>query len=937
MAAPQAIIDLVERYEQNRESYRASTYSESEIRTEFIDPFFEALGWDIANKAGDAEQYKDVVREASVEVEGKAKKPDYEFRIGGTRKFYVEAKKPAVNLEDDAGVAFQIRRYSWSAKLPLGILTNFGEFAIYDCRNKPKVTDKAGVGRLYYFTHKDYLDKWDEIAGIFSRNAIRKGAFDRYAISDKKRGTQTVDEAFLADIEDWREELAKNIAIRNKQLTVEELNYAVQQTIDRIIFLRICEDRGIESYGELQKIVAGKDIYKELLKHFLYADERYDSGLFHFKKEKDVKEDPDDLTPSLKIDDAPLKDIIKHLYYPNCPYEFSVISADILGQVYERFLGKVIRLTPSHQAKVEYKLEVKKAGGVYYTPTYIVDYIVKNTVGKLVEDKTPSQVDKLKILDPACGSGSFLIGAYQYLLDWYLDYYTKHDPAKFVKGKAPKLYQSSSGWRLTLPERRRILLNNIHGVDIDGQAVEVTKLSLWLKVLEGETQRGFHRILPDLSNNIKCGNSLIGMDYFADKLLPDREELDQINPMDWVQAFPEIIKSGGFDTIIGNPPYVRPHNLEPGVKTYFWSHYPSFIKKADIYCCFIERSLDLLKRGGLFGFIVSNGFLRLDSFENLRKTLLSKTSLHNIIDFTGNVFTAATVSTCILLFSKGKVSKPLVKVAITEPNVNPDILAVRAIPQSIFEETYKNIFDLSVNETEEKIKHKMRLGGISIGNQYQLSFGLKTGDDAKFLSCEQGTSEHKPMLRGEDIHRYAFAFKGEYVLYDTSQMRAHRQTARPGTPERFEQPKVLIRDTGGKLEGTFEDDNFYVKDVIIVSDAKKDTNRLKLLTGIINSKLLRFYYETSFPTLHVQRDELASLPLPSSHSMITSSDKSKSIITLVEDMLALTGKLSTVRTPHSRESLQRQVDATDRQIDQLVYELYGLTEGEVDIVENNDE
>ena len=238
----------------------------------------------------------------------------------------------------------------------------------------------------------------------------------------------------------------------------------------------------------------GTRIYARLRQLFHRADDRYNSGLFHFKAEKDRSEPPDDFTLNLTIDDKPLKDIFKSLYYPDSPYEFSVLSADILGQVYEQFLGKVIRLTPGHRAVVEDKPEVKKAGGVYYTPTYIVNYIVENTVGELLKGKTLKEVEKLKILDPACGSGSFLIGAYQYLLDWHYDFYLADGPEKWMKGRSPALYQGSRGdYHLTTAERKRVLLNNIYGVDIDSQAVEVTKLSLLLKVLEGENEQTLTR------------------------------------------------------------------------------------------------------------------------------------------------------------------------------------------------------------------------------------------------------------------------------------------------------------------------------------------------------------------------------------------------------------------------------------------------------------
>jgi hypothetical protein len=395
--------------------------------------------------------------------------------------------------------------------LPLSVLSNFDELAIYDCRTAPKQGDKASTGRISYYTFEEYPQKWEEIASRFSKEAVLQGSFDRFAISSKaKRGTAEVDAAFLADIEEWRHDLAASIAIRNPRLGQREVNFAVQRTIDRIIFLRICEDRGLESYGQLRALTERPGIYPQLCNLFQLADKRYNSGLFHFHQEKERKESPDTLTPIITVDDARLKPILKKLYYPESPYAFSHVPADILGQVYEQFLGKVIRITPARQVKVEAKPEVLKAGGVYYTPTYIVDYIVKNTVGKLLEGKSPKQVTKIRILDPACGSGSFLIGAYQYLLNWYRDRYMEEGVQKHKNEIVP---DAVGNWRLTLTEKKKILSRHIFGVDIDSQAVEVTKLSLLLKVLETETQlKLFHeRALPDLGSNIKCGNSLINL------------------------------------------------------------------------------------------------------------------------------------------------------------------------------------------------------------------------------------------------------------------------------------------------------------------------------------------------------------------------------------------------------------------------------------------
>ncbi|MCI5220490.1 MAG: restriction endonuclease subunit M, partial [Candidatus Electrothrix sp. LOE2] len=332
MSVPDRIKELIEIFDSNLESYKKGNYNETQVRREFIDPFFEELGWDISNRDGYAEAYKDVIHEDAIKVGGVTKAPDYCFRVGGARKFFLEAKKPSVNIQKDIHPAYQLRRYGWSAKLPLSILTDFEELAVYDCRVKPSKNDKASHSRILYLKYTDYENRWEELTGIFSRDAILKGSFDKYVESNKKKkGTTEVDTAFLHEIENWRELLARNIALRNSELSQRELNFAVQQTIDRIVFLRICEDRGMETYGVLRELHKGENVYKRLFYLFKKADEKYNSGLFHFKEEKG-RENCDSLTPSLQIDDKPLKEIFKNLYYPESPYEFSVLSADILGQ-----------------------------------------------------------------------------------------------------------------------------------------------------------------------------------------------------------------------------------------------------------------------------------------------------------------------------------------------------------------------------------------------------------------------------------------------------------------------------------------------------------------------------------------------------------------------------------------------------------------------------
>jgi len=1020
MPAPKEILELIERFDRNAEAYRSGQYNETQLRREFLDPFFDALGWDVNNRQGNAEAYKDVIHEDAIKVGGATKAPDYCFRIGGTRKFFVEAKKPFVNVKDDVGPAFQLRRYAWSAKLPLSILTDFEEFAVYDCRSKPSLSDKSSAARTLYINYKDYEKSWPEISSIFSRDAILKGSFDKYAETSRaKKGTTEVDASFLKEIESWRDILARNLAARNPNLSQRDLNFCVQRTIDRIIFLRICEDRGIENYGALRALLNGERSYKRLCEIFHRADERYNSGLFHFQMEKDRAEPPDDLTLGLNIEDKPLKDIIKNLYYPESPYEFSVLPADILGQVYEQFLGKVIRLTAGHRAVVEDKPEVKKAGGVYYTPTYIVDYIVKNTVGKLLEDKTPKQVAKIKILDPACGSGSFLIGAYQRLLDWHRDWYVLDGAQKWATGRIPTLYQASGGdWRLTTAERKRILLNNIFGVDIDPQAVEVTKLSLLLKVLEGENEQTissqlkfFHeRALPDLGSNIKCGNSLIGPDFYSQagqlSLLDDEERL-RINIFDWQAEFPEIVKAGGFDAVIGNPPYIRIQTMKEWapveVEVYKQSYTAASSGNYDIYVVFVEKGLNLLNKNGRLGFILPHKFFNAQYGEPLRRLLAKGRHLSHVVHFGDQqIFAGATTYTCLLFLDRaGSKECQFVKVNDLAEWLTSAKATVGAVPAAnITSDEWNFSVGKGASLFERLSKMPVKLGGVST-RMYQ---GPITSADTVYLFKEFRAGRNKrttdvfskelnewvtleslilkPVVRSGDIHRYQaeatalvlFPYEvkncaarlfsqpemqGNYPLIwkylnRNKQVLENRENGafkdmqwyRFGRTQNlglWEQPKLLIPYMITKLAAYLDkSDNYYFINVTtggygITSDEKSGS--LVYLCGLLNSRLLDFYLKQVSTTFHggyfaANKQYIEQLPIcPINFSYPAKKSRHDKMVSLVEQMLALHKKLAATKNEHDKTALQRQIDATDKQIDTLVYELYELTEDEIKIVE----
>ena len=830
MTAPEAIQKLVEKYTFHRDAYLRGQekFNEQQLRQDFLDPLFHALGWDVNNDKGHSEAYREVMLGEPFRVRGKTQYFDYTFRIGNQRKFIVEAKKPSVKIKEDNEAALQVRQYAWNTKLQLSILTNFEEFAIYDCTIKPENSDAANKGRIEYFTYNELPAKWEYLESIFAQESILRGSFDKYALSNKgKKGTAGVDDDILIEIESWRDDLAKNIAIRNTGLSVEELNSVVQRTIDRILFLRICEDRGIEEYPTLHKLLEGEHTYARLCDLFRHADEKYNSGLFHFQQEQDSDELPDTLSLSVNIDDKVLKGVIKRLYYPETPYLFSVIPPAILGHVYEQFLGKVIRLTDGHQAKVEYKPEIKKAGGVFYTPQYIVEYIVKHTVGELVKDKTPRDIAKLRILDPACGSGSFLIGAYQFLLDRHRDWYIENlvpvfidkksvtDPAvlallpesaprgkkKLAQVELPIYKAGSSGdatrtrsdWRLTTDEKKRILLNNIFGVDIDQQAVEVTKLSLLLKVLEEENEENIdkqlklfaERALPSLHDNIKCGNSLIGWDVMTPNMPAD--EIKRINPFDWDTEFADIMKAGGFDAVIGNPPYIRIQMMKEWAPTEVEFYKKKFISASkgnyDIYVVFVEQGLSLLNKNGLLGYILPHKFFNAQYGEPLRSVIAMGKHLKEIVHFGHQqVFENATTYTCLLFLEKGgednfsfaKIDD--LKAWSTSKEMDSGIISAK----SVTPEEWNFVVGNNAKLFERLNNNFQKLGEIAtifVGIQtsaddiFILDF-VKEMPGKIFLKSKSLNSEFEfetdlfhPLVSGTDVKRYTPLSNRQYLLF----------------------------------------------------------------------------------------------------------------------------------------------------------------------------
>jgi adenine-specific DNA methylase len=994
------IAHLVRHFTANRAAFLSPAYKEARARQEFIDPLFLALNWDVRNEQQTAPDYREVIIEDSLEMEGHEarKAPDYVFRVGRERKFFAEAKKPGVDLKTAVSPAYQLRRYAWSAKLPLSVLTDFHEWAVYDCRLRPSQGDKSSTARLAYLTYEEYADRWREVWDVFSREAVWGGSFDQYAKAGKgKRGTSEVDAEFLKEIEGWRTLLAHNIAIRNPKLTIDELNDAVQRTIDRIIFLRMAEDRGVEPYGRLQRIAGGEDAYAGLIKVCRQADARYNSGLFDFSKAGDR------VTPDLAVDDKVLKSILSGLYFPQSPYEFSVLPAEILGNVYEQFLGKVIRLTAGHQAKVEEKPEVKKAGGVYYTPAYIVNYIVKNTVGKQVEGKSPKQLKGFRVLDMACGSGSFLLGAYQCLLDYYLAWYTANDPQKHPNA----VWHLGDAWKLTTTEKKRILTEHIFGVDIDRQAVEVTKLSLLLKVLEGKSDESLNRqaqmallperALPNLDKNIKCGNSLIGPDYFTGQLMPDADELRRVNPFDWQKEFPDAMQAGGFDAVIGNPPYIRIQTLKEWapleVEAYKQLYKVAGAGNYDIYVVFVEKGKSLLNKRGRLGFILPSKFFSTDYGDALRRLIIDQKALSEIIDFGhAQVFENATTYSCLLFLSAAPTEN--VSYAEVAPSTQLPIAQIpfRAIDSSTLTSKPWLFSTMAENGLAEKLmRNSVALGDLPA----RIGRGSSSGADAvyilrqekKSLTTREGneTTVESDILRvpiyATDFSRYSFQPQsGEkiifpyevtangYQLFNEAVIRQrfpkaykYLQSRRRELDARkqfkvwysFSAPRNLdVHETAQILVPLLADRGLYCRlpnesskyclmasggfSITVGVESGLSTN---YVLGLLNSRLL-FWRLHSISNVFrggwitCTKQYVETLPIRRiNFSDPAEKSRHDKMVMLVEQMLDLHKRKTLVQDAAEQGRLQRLIDSTDNQIDALVYELYGLTPEEIAIVD----
>ena len=621
---------LIEYYESDSRNIK-SNFTEEDTKQKLIQPLFSLLGWDFT-------QDKDVTYERSG---GKKTRVDYVF---GSRHFYLEAK--AVNNNPDDHLE-QANLYAYN-KGKFCVLTDFKSFRLIKPIKPIKNRPKLSVVENFQWQYTDYLEKFDLLWDTFSRDSvIAQDSLDLLLEEEKKkRKFLTVDEDFLNELEGWREELSLDIYLGNKKIigtNSELLTEYTQRILDRIVFCKFLEDREIEE-AVFSPLVGTENIYPKMVQAAREIGKAYNGLIFNSHP-----------VDNITISDKSLKHVLNGLYdRPNIPsvYKFDQIPIEILGSIYERFLGKIIKINPKNQKGIVRtidKPEVARAKGVYYTPDHIVRYILQNTVEDIFKGKPIEKVSSIRIADISCGSGSFLVGAYAFIIDWYQKYYLKF-PSRAKSDKA------LLDGKLTRKIRKDILVRHIFGVDIDPQACEVAQMSLYLKMLEDcpDLQREIQLsdlILPDLKNNIRCGNSLIEPEYFLSKLIPNADEMKQIQPFDWKKHFPD-----GFDCVIGNPPYIDSETMTkeyPLLRLAVQETYKMTKGNWDIYIAFFEKGLQLLKSGGRLSFITPDKWISKSFGDQLRIGTIENISI--ILDAGRKVFKRAKVDAVVTVFELNKI------------------------------------------------------------------------------------------------------------------------------------------------------------------------------------------------------------------------------------------------------------------------------------------
>ncbi|MBU3209647.1 Eco57I restriction-modification methylase domain-containing protein [Clostridium algidicarnis] len=856
---------LVNKFEKDYNYYKDShKYNENNCRLEFIDEFFKILGWDISNEQCKPPQFREVITE---NYQADTGRPDYSMTLNGVHKFHVEAKKPSVSIEQHNRPAIQARSYGWNSNLRISVLTNFEYLIIYDTSIPPKENDEPKTAAIKMYNYKEYVDKIEDIYNIISKKAVYSGEFESvldingFKVFDK--GLQLpVDEYFLNSINRWRVNIG-DFLYKTKGYAIEIINDYIQEFINQIIFLRICEDRKLPIYHKLKEILEEKKLIEEMDKLFREADKKYNSGLF---KNDNILFD---------LNNEIIREIVEELYYPKSPYVFNLIKPNILGEIYELFLAEQLAVD-NGQVVLQGK-DKNLHRDVVTTPLEIVKYMVNGVLSEYCKNKGPREILQLKVADIACGSGIFLIETYDWIIRYETDWYIKNDINHLIcNGKGD--------YKLPFEDKKDILEKCIWGIDVDIHAVEVAKFNLVLKLLESETEsslRGKERLLPGLEDNIKYGNSLIDFQNINYSKLTQLEKR-QIVAFNW-----DNINNGqSFDVIIGNPPYVSTENMnnllnKKEVKVYK-DKYNTSKGQFDKYFIFVERALEKIKDNGIVSYIIPNKFTKIKAGEALRDILSRNRYVKEYIDFGSlQLFKDRnkTVYSSILLLQKSNqsklnyvevdnISKWYSNTESKEVKVDSNVLG--SLPWA-----------LVADENEMSLINKIYKNSTSLGNEVEVFNGIQTSAERPpiyWFSAKEVIEENnsyfkikklekeyiiekeilkryfKPVLKSEknlgsydiyDTDKYIiFPYNSDGKLYDLKTMESMFPNTLEYLKDNYEELKPkqiggIRRDVPLATEETWYQ---YGRDQALTAF----NNKIKLIVGVLSKKAMYLYDDNNF-------------------------------------------------------------------------------------------
>lgn len=924
--AKDRILKLVEKYER-LSPQRKRTYSEADTRRDFIMPLFSALGWDVYNDITENE-----VVEEETSITGRI---DYSFRLNNNTQFVLEAKAIPEDLDRERW-ANQAVEYGWNKGVPWVVLTDFEGLKVFNSEWKNKYP-RANID----LTYKIYLEKFDKL-WLLSKESFQENKLDKllteFGVAAKR---ESVNEHLAKDLLEWRKSLTHYFSSWNKDVKLGDIEEAVQRILDRLIFMRVVEDKGIEEKRLWQAFKKWEEndyepqnFIEKLVPIFREFDYKYNSNLFE-----------EHLCENLYTTQEPFKKILPDLYGSkegSVKYRFDAIDANVLGNVYEQYLGYV-------QGRDGGKAK-RKRQGIYYTPTYIVDYIVQNTLGRLLEEKNLREIENIKVLDPACGSGSFLIKAFDVLNE---------------KIKKTRNQKSSIDAAL---RKYSILKKNIYGVDLDSQAVEIARLNLLLKSLEPN-----HK-LPMLNENIKMGNSLI-----EDKGVTGAA-------FEWKKEYKEVFEGGGFDVVIGNPPYLKEMDnkniFEPIKNSGYVKYYQG---KMDLWYFFLHRAIDVAKEGGFIGFITNSYFLKSAGASKLIERIKNELVLTKAVDLGDTrVFGDVSGKHIIHIYQKRKVKRsdkstlitftgdkltdsideknrnevPYQKL-ITNNKINFEVAARIDFKNCV---PLGNIYDVSVGiqESTDKVSNKQ----LTPNDSFRAGDGVFILSKVELENMNLNANEKgviKKYLNTNNVGKYFISFSGEYLIY--SDKEAKQKTAsglypniknhldkmkkfitssnkpyglhRPREGKYFESPKLICKGMFLTPEFCYDIDKYYVGFSFSVIIQKGQNYSLKYLLAILNSSLGKYWFNINGKRRGVGVDigvaVFRQFPI-----FIAGIDQQKSIEILVDKVMELYKQIQdTSLNTDKWYSIKSEIERTDRKIDDEVYKLYGLTPKEIEIVEKS--